>query len=210
MKTSLFLHNVRGISLVEILVVLGLFSGIATISLASLFNTQAINARLLQSQAILDNANFSLQAATREMRYGSAFYCNDVLIDQVPTLRKGCPKSAGGGGSVIFFRPTEAVDERDRVAYFVHDGILYKRETPFGGAITTYQMTSQDIYITQFKVFIDGAHSSTGAEDVGGAIDYTQPLISLFMSGRARAPNGKTPIPFNIQTQISSRVLDNS
>lgn len=202
--------QVRGLSLVEILVVLGLFSGVATISLATLFNTQAINVKLLQSQAILDNVNLSLQTISREMRYGSDFYCTSYLETVTPTLRKGCPKSLGGG-TVLFFQPVEAVDERDRVAYFINRGILYKREIPFVGASTTYQMTSEDVYITHLQFFVEGANTSTGMQDVLSSLDYTQPRISLFISGRAKVSRGTdTPVPFYIQTQISPRVLDNS
>lgn len=211
MKSFPYSHNPQGLSLVEILVVLGLFSGIATLSLATLFNTQAINTRLLQSQAILDNVNLSLQTITREIRYGTDFYCAQTLPEIVPTLRKGCPNGSGGGGAVIVFRPAESEDERDRVTYFVSNGILYKRETFFGQATTTYQMTSQDIYITRLKVFIQGANSSSPLPNEGGVMDDAQPLISLFISGRARSSNStETPVPFYIQTQVSTRALDNS
>ncbi len=66
--------KIEGYSLVEILVVLGLFSSIATLSLGALFNAQAVNARLQETQAILDNINLSMQTVTRDIRFGSDFY----------------------------------------------------------------------------------------------------------------------------------------
>lgn len=209
MRKNILQQSISGLSLVEILVVLGLFSGIATISLATLFNTQAINVKLLQSQSILDNVNLSLQTIVREMRYGSDFYCTSALEATAPTLRKGCPRNLGGG-TVLYFLPTDAVDEKDRAAYFVSNGILYKREILFSGASTTYQMTSEDIYITHLRFFVEGANTAAGTQDVGGAIDYAQPLISLFLSGTAKATNrDDSPVPFSVQTQISTRLLDN-
>jgi type II secretory pathway pseudopilin PulG len=210
MKNTLHTLRFSGLSLVEILVVLGLFSGIATLSLSVLFNTQAINVKLLQSQAILDNVNLSLQSLSREMHYGSRFYCTSSFEAVTPILRKGCPR-LGGGGGVLYFLSSDAGNEKDRTVYFVTDGILYKRDIPFVGASTTYQLTSEDVYITRMRFFVEGANTSTGVEDVDGVVDYSQPLISLFISGRARVTNGRdTPVPFYIQTHISPRVLDNS
>ena len=68
--------QIKAFSLVEILVVLGLFSSIATLSLGALFNAQAINAHLQATQAILDNINLSSQTITRDIRFGSLFHCN--------------------------------------------------------------------------------------------------------------------------------------
>ena len=210
MRKLLSKKRIHGLSLVEILVVLGLFSGIATLSLATLFNTQAINVKLLQSQSILDNVNLSLQTISREIRYGTDFYCSSTIEAVAPTLRKSCPMESGGGAS-LSFQPPESVDDRDRVTYFIANGVLYKKDIPFIGSSTVYQMTSLDIYITQFKVFVSGANTSVGSQDVGNVTDFTQPLVSLFVSGRTRSSSAnQTPTPFYIQTHISTRILDNS
>ena len=74
-----------GFSLVEILVVLGLFSSIATLALGSLFNAQSLNGRLQETQAILDNINLSMQTITRDIRFGSEFYATT----SVPVLNSG-------------------------------------------------------------------------------------------------------------------------
>ncbi len=188
---------------------LGLFSGIATLALGALFNTQTINNKLLQSQAIMDNANLSLQTITREIRYGTDFYCTNS-VSVATTTRKNCP-SASGGGVVLLFKVSNAAAEKDRVVYFVNNGILYKKEIPFGGVPSIYQMTTDDVYITQFKLYVDGANSSTGIFDDGAAIDYTQPKITIFIAGHATSvKTSETAATFNIQTTVSPRSLDNS
>lgn len=194
----------------EILVVLGVFSGVVTISLATLFNMQAINTKFLQSQSILDNVNLSMQTITRDIRYGLYFHCTTSLASTTPTLRKGCSKETGGG-TVLYYQPPNATDERDRVVYYVANGILYRADMFYNASTTVYQMTSSDVEITRFKIFAEGVNTSTGEQDIGGAIDYTQPLITIFISGIAKSGNARqAPVPFNIQTHISARILDNS
>jgi type II secretory pathway pseudopilin PulG len=202
--------KIKGLTLVEILVVLGLFSGVITMSLGVLFNVQAINVRLQKTQTILDNANLSLLSMTREMRYGSSFYCSSVATSTPPIVRKSCSLTEGGG-AFLYFRTADAVRDNDRVGYFVSNGVLYKVELPELGASSTYQMTSSDVYIESMKFFVDGALSSTPSRNEGGVlVDYEQPLISIFVGGKAKAFTTKEqPVSFNLQTQVSSRMLDN-
>lgn len=207
------IRSIKGLTLVEILVVLGLFSGISTLALGALFNTQTINNKLLQNQAILDNVNLSLQTVTRDIRYGMDFHCSDTLTPAT-TTRRSCLEG-DGGGTVLIFKSQDGVEDEDRDTYFVHQGILYKRETRTVSSLpvdTTYQMTSSDIYITKFVLYVDGAYASNPTLSFDTvSIDYSQPKITLFISGRVGVikPN-ETPSTFNIETTISPRVIDNS
>jgi type II secretory pathway pseudopilin PulG len=201
--------HIRGLTLVEILVVLGLFSGVATLALGALFNTQTINNRLVENQSILDNVNLSLQIVTRDIRYGTDFYCSSSL-EEATTTRKSCTYS-GGGGVVLSFRSTDSNNALDRVTYYVQDGVLYKRENNFGSPASTYQMTARDIYITQFRLYVDGAYATDPTLSTDGStIDYSQPSVTILVSGRSK-PSRPTVAPaiFNIQTTIAPRLLDN-
>lgn len=209
MKRLLITLKLRGLTLVEILVVLGLFSGVATLSLGALFNTQAINNKLVENQSILDNVNLSLQSVTRDIRYGTDFYCSSSIA-VATTTRRSCEHSSGGG-TVLSFKSTESVNDEDRVTYYVQDGILYKRENPFGSPASTYQMTAKDVYITQFHLYVDGAYATDPALSTDGvSVDFAQPRVTLLLSGRSN-PSRKTaePATFSVQTTISPRLLDN-
>lgn len=211
MKLKYF-KSKRGFSLVEIIVVLGLFSSISTIVLGALFNAQAINGRLQETQSILDNVNLSTQVVTRDIRFGSDFYCTDALPEvgsTTPTVRKNCPIGTLGG-TVLIFKPADAGNPLDRVAYRVANGVLYKHDYPFGGAREQLQMTSSDIVIDSFKYFLDGANTSNGSNDEGGLSDYKQPLITILISGRSiPISSTRVPVTFSIQTSVSARELDN-
>jgi type II secretory pathway pseudopilin PulG len=204
--------NIQGYSLVEILVVLGLFSSIATLSLGALFNAQSVNARLQETQAILDNINLSSQTVTREIRFGSDFYCSTTLPTSqtaIPTQRKNCEEGTTPG-TILIFKPSDATNELDRVAYYVSNGVLYKDVYPYLGSTTVLQMTSDDVNITSFRVTVNGANTSTGENDVSNAIDYAQPLIRIYLTGKTRPAKASTPpATFDIQTAVSARELDN-
>ena len=94
-------YSRRGFTLVEILVVLGLFSSVMTIAAGALFTTQAINVKLQETQSILDNVNIAMETMTREIRYGTNFHCGISISSASSTLRKNCT-FANQGGTVLF------------------------------------------------------------------------------------------------------------
>ena len=205
-------EKVQGFTLVELLVVLGLFSGIATLSLGALFNAQSVNSRLQETQTILDNINLSAQTITRDIRFGSDFYCAQVLPTTsllVPTVRKNCVFGTTSG-SVLIFRASDAVNELDRVAYYVSNGVLYKNVYQYLATTTVLQMTSDDVNIKSLTFNVDGAQTSTGINDEASAVDYKQPLITIFLSGVTRPAKENTPpAAFDLETVVSPREIDN-
>lgn len=212
MKIKLFKKSIQAFSLVEILVVLGLFSSISTLVLGALFNAQAINGRLQQTQAILDNVNLSTQTVTRDIRFGTDFYCTTTVpagVYAVPTVRKSCSYENGVAGKVLIFRPSNATANLDRVAYYVSSGVLYKNEY-FSGVASTIQMTADDVVVEAVNFYVDGANTSDGTSDEGNVSDFRQPIITFIISGRAKSYNStRAPISFSLQTHVSSRALDN-
>ena len=210
------ISKLRAFSLVEILVVLGLFSGITTLALGALFNAQTINGHLQETQSILDNVNLSLQTITREIRYGTEFYCSTVTPTStvpLPSVRKNCAYGAdgsGGGGIALFFKPADVENDRDRIAYYVKNGTLYEDEYTYGEATTTFQLTTNDVLVKSLTFYVDGAQTSDGSNDDAGATDKEQPLITLLISGQTKSAKTNVPsTPFDIQTTISSRDIDN-
>ncbi len=204
-----FFRSQSGFSLVEIIVVLGLFSTISTLVLGSLFNAQAINARLQETQSILDNVNLSAQVVTRDIRFGSDFYCTNTVPVVIPSVRKNC-HLGGVGGTLLIFQPSDAANSLDRVTYSIANGILYKNEYRTGFPVEILQMTAGDVVIESMTYYVDGANTSNGSNDEGGLSDYKQPLITILISGRSISlSSARKPVTFNIQTSVSARELDN-
>ena len=209
---SLQIKKIRGFTLVEILVVLGLFSSIATLSLGSLFNAQAINSRLQETQAIFDNVNLSIQTITRDIRFGSDFYCDVALPlspSVVPTVRRNCIHGVSAG-SVLIFKPSGATNDLDRVAYYIKNGILYKDNYPYNATATVFQLTADDVLITSLLFYVDGAQTSDGSNDYLNQLDYKQPLVTVLFSGKTNPVSKNTkPSGFDIETAVSVHEIDN-
>ena len=205
----------HGFTLVELLVVLGLFSSIATLSLGALFNTQAINGRLQETQSILDNINLSSQTIVRDIRFGSDFYCATALPvvgqgETVPTVRKNCRYVDNVPGKVLIFTSADATNELDRVMYYVQNGILYKDTYPYVGTPVTEQMTTNDVTINSLIFYVEGSQTSDGSNDYLDASDFKQPLVTIFLSGLTKPIKaGASPVPFNFQTTVSVSEIDN-
>lgn len=214
MKTFFLKRDIEGFSLVEILVVLGLFSSISTLSLGALFNAQAINRRLQETQSILDNVNLSTQTITREIRFGTEFYATTTLQlqdDPAPTFRRNCTYALNANTpcTILMFKPSDAVDARDRIAFYLLSGVLYKTTYPFGGSSSTEQMTSNDVTISSLFFYVEGAQTSDGSNDESDATDFKQPLITFLLSGSTNSASGRVAsTTFNFETNISPRELD--
>lgn len=211
------IRSVAAFSLVEMLVVLGLFSSIATLSLGALFNAQSINSHLQETQSILDNINLSIQTISRDIRFGSEFYGTSTIPTSralVPTVRKNCEFGSGTstGCSVLIFKSSYAVDDLGRTVIYVKNGSLYKAEFPSVGDPVILQMTTNDVIIAtgSLTFYVEGAQTSSGSNDEGGAFDYKQPLITFLISGKTKSfKNGVPSVSFSLQTHISAREPDN-
>jgi prepilin-type N-terminal cleavage/methylation domain-containing protein len=221
-------NNSAGFTLVEILVVMGLFSAVMVIAAGSLLMTQAVNTKLQETQSILDNVNLSMDIMSREIRYGSAFHCDIATfsgpgtLNQVAssTLRRDC-SFADQGGTMLIFRPYQSSTSTDRVAYYLKGGIIFKDEY-IGGATTTYQVTADNVTINSLAFYVHGAYSasSTAMQNASNTIDYTQPLITLTIAGETKpaktyyasvvgeGTKNIRAVRFIVETSISARELD--
>lgn len=205
--------SMKGFTLVELMVSMAIFISVITIATGALFASQVVNTRLEQTQAILDGINLATEMMVRDMRYGFNFYCDTSVPSPMTSLRKNCEYP--GGGTVLIFRPSlplsDSTNERlDRVAYYIQDGILYKNEYPYGSLMRTYQITSNDVNITDLHFYSAGLNTTTGVGDYAGSYDYNQPLVTMVISG-VTIPQKKTiqPVTFTVQTSGTSRALDN-
>ncbi len=200
--------SMRGFTLIELMVTAALFITVITIATGALFSAQAINVKLQETQAILDEMNLSVQMISKDIRYSSQFYCSSDPEDssaRISGARSSCAYPSGG--TAIFFRPSIALSgttdaSKDRAVYFISNNTLYKTEYPFGGVSQTYPITSQDIKVNTFEVYVSGAESSPA--------NLNQPLITFTITGDTvpRALNVKK-VRFSLQQSVSPRGLDN-
>lgn len=206
------IYNQKGFTLVEILVVLGLFSTMSVFALGALFNAQAINGHLQETEAVLDNLNLSAQTIMRDIRFGSNFHCDTVVPSTGTTTRRNCV-SGSQPGVALLFRPSDAVNVKDRSMYYVDKGVIYRDDWDgvSGARVAHLQMTSGEVSVKTISFYVDGAFtgSTTDALNGGFGFDYKQPLITLLISGVTKPKTlSSTSSLFNIETHISPREID--
>lgn len=222
--------HIRGFTLVEIIVVVGLFASIMTIAVGALFTTQAVNTKLLATQSVLDNLDFSIETIAREIRYGYEFHCAQTLNEDTMMLRKSCPyrdAPAASGGFFLFFNEKgETGDSDTRVVYYAsttrYGSSIFKDEY-VNGATTTYQITADNVKIKSLIFYVNGANTSEGSStlDVNSVADYEQPLVTISISGEVEQvkknfqvdpldgiKKDTGTVKFNLQTSVSARELD--
>ncbi|MCF7843722.1 type II secretion system GspH family protein [Candidatus Gracilibacteria bacterium] len=210
--------HTKGFTLVEMIVVLGVFSYLMTLAAGILYMTQDINVKLQGSQAVLDNVNLSMETISRDIRQGYSFHCAETLDEIDMNLRKSCSYEnvgAGHGGKVLFFRPASAATSTDRVAYYASTtqyGDVILKDEYISGSTTTYQMTANDVKIKSLIFYVVGANSGGEiGQDVDDVHDFAQPLITINLTGETIliGKNGTTtPVSFSIQSSVTARSFD--
>lgn len=201
--------SVGGFTLVELMVVIALFTTIMMAAIGALFSAQAVNTKLQQTQIILDGANLAVEEMVRDIRYGSTFYCTDNSImqnfPQVMPDRLSC--SYPNGNTVLIFKPGEILSpvnsQNDRIAYYTSGGALFKKSFPGGDTtIPAIQVTASDIVVNDLTFYVRGAETNS-------ALDYIQPVVTLSLSGitKPNSPNVEQ-VKFSVQTTSSTRKID--
>lgn len=194
--------TVKGFTLIELMVVIALFTTIMTISIGALYSAQAINTKLQQTQIILDGVNLATEEIIRDIRYGLIFYCTDT----VPTVSPDRMDCYPNGNTVLVFKPgnalTSAKSSSDRIVYYISNGSIFKKEFPEGVPSTPIQITVSNVVIDKLTFYVKGS----GLVSSG---DYIQPVITLAITGTTKPSNGNVaPVTFSVETSSSARALD--
>jgi prepilin-type N-terminal cleavage/methylation domain-containing protein len=207
--SSIVRIRARGFTLIELMVSMAIFISVLFIAMGAVYSAQSVSVQLEQNQVILDGVNLAVEVMTRDIRYGSTFYCGTPPATS-PVPSNDCAYGASSGANAIAFKPANTLTGSinpsfDRVVYYISNGIIYKNETP-GGDVNlskTYQITTPDVKISQLTFYVQGAIPSTNS------LDYNQPVITVIIQGQTIPPKTTvTPVTFKVQTSISSRGLD--
>jgi prepilin-type N-terminal cleavage/methylation domain-containing protein len=197
--------RVRGFTLVELLVVLALFTMVIVLASGALYSAQAQNVKLQQTQVILDGVNLAVEVIARDIRYGSQFYCGNATSSPITALPA---TRCTNGGTILVFKPSVPLSVSnpsfDRVVYYRSpNGALFKQEYPAGTAVApATQITTSDFNVTGLTFYVFGAEQSP--------TDYNQPLVTVSLSGvTIPTKSDVKPVSVTLQTSASSRRVDN-
>jgi|JI10StandDraft_1071094.scaffolds.fasta_scaffold108751_3 prepilin-type N-terminal cleavage/methylation domain-containing protein len=194
--------NIKGFTLVEMLVSLALFTIVATMSVGTLLVLIAGNARVVGEQSALTSMSFALDSMTREIRTGSDYYCDtDVQVGSAAvynsaTVVRNC--SAGAVG--ISFR--EAGDSitggtgAKRIAYYFSNNQLWRKV----GANAAQPIITNDVVVTNARFVV------TGVGPLGTSTNIVQPTVTILI--QAQASTTDSTKNFTLQSTITQRALD--
>lgn len=217
-------YRVRGFTLVELIVAVGLFATVSVIAVGALFQAQSINAKMQQTHIMLDGINLSIESITRDIRYGRQFHCTNhsdtemlgnLDIDLTGyRLRNNClytPDSGSSGGNTLVLGQSGAnAGTNDRYIYYLYNGRIMKWEGDHLTGTST-PITSDDVEIEYLKFFVSGAESTSFDQNLTGVAEVTpeQPVITVVIVGVTKPIKiGIQKVYFKLQTTVIPREID--
>lgn len=184
------LNKNKGFTLVELIVSVSLFAVIMLISMGSILSVFEANRKSQSLRAVMDNLNFTLEAMTRTIRFGTNYHCDYTA----GTLTS--PRDCVAGATSISVLDSSGLNQ---VTYKLSNNRIAR--TINGGA--DYYLTSSDVTIQNLKFYVFGSTKySTSA-------DLYQPQVIVVVGGYAGSSTRPTSqSSFSLQTTVSQRVFD--
>jgi prepilin-type N-terminal cleavage/methylation domain-containing protein len=185
----------RGFTLIEVMISVGLFSVVMTICTTALLSLVDANKKAQAIQSVMLNLNVAVDGMVRALRMGTGY-----RVEPIGTTCTVCTQ--------LSFFPFGADTSTDlnRVYYRLQDtngdskNEITKQYTPkgFSSAITV-PMTAKEVEINNLAFYI---------ENDGNAGTGPQPRVLIIIRGTAGAEKVKTTTSFNIQASATQRLLD--
>jgi len=173
----------RGFTLIELIVSLGLFTVVVSISGSAMY-TMAETSRTVQSiQLTMDNLSLAMEDMSRTMRTGSRYFCNPTLPFTGSSQGNNCSVPNDSVGFVSA--------SGERVVYRLSSARL---EKSVDGGNNFIPVTDQKLAIGNLSFYVLGA--------VGGT---DQPRTIVSMTATAGNPASGGSSTFTLQTSVTQR-----
>lgn len=179
--------NSKGFTLVEIMVAIGIFVVLVTISLGAIASIFDANRKSQSLKSIMTNLNFAVEVVGRNIRFGTNYHCG---TSGTLTLPQNCSR----GDSFISFLSSSG----QQIIYRLNTSTNQIEESDDGGS--TYQgITAPNINVQALDFYVLGAG--------GGGSAFLQPKVIILVRGFAGTQQS-TESSFTIETTVSQRILD--
>ncbi|MDO8509540.1 MAG: prepilin-type N-terminal cleavage/methylation domain-containing protein [bacterium] len=208
----------HGFTLVETMIATAIFTVIMLIGISTILAVNRSHKTTENTRQVIDSLSFVMEDMARNIRLGSIFYCptNPPFDSTKPEQRVSCPPTKGTfmASSILALEGLSGVPDStlpsgtsDQIVYMM----VADANCPYGCIIKSREgdPTFHGQQITPSSVHIDLTKSGFtvfGAEGVEDG-DNTQPFVVIRLHGMAKYQNIETP--FDIQTSISPRNIDN-
>ena len=175
----------RGFTLLEMIVALGIFSVAALLATSSLLSLTDAQKKAFALQSAYDNIRFALEIMAKDMRTGSVYYCGDNTDDlPVPV---STPKNCESGGPALSYKNFPG----QNIAYRIFGGSIEK----FIDGVLVGAVTSDSVVINALTFYVLGSPEG----------DDLQPRITIVIKGTAGS--GRSASKFDLQTTVSQRKI---
>ena len=175
-KNSLY----SGYTLVELIIAIGLFSIIMTLSSGAYLMMIGLNRQAQGIATGINDLSFAIETMTRDIRTGSLYSCGIGLG------LGDCPL----GSSSFSFKNKDSLT----VSYGLSGSSLQKTINA-----TQEVLTDSSVTISSFTVYVSGTSPAPS--------DYQQPRVTIVISGTVSSGAGKTQ-SFTVQTGATMRGTD--
>ncbi len=210
----------QGFTLIEMIVSLGIFSIIVTMTVGSLLVLISGNQQLQGEQNAMTNLAFAIDSMTREIRTGSNYYCagqpnynaagpqaifdsNDTTHESLGIATQDCASGRGPNEQlqgVSFFEGGNSITgtTNNRILYFydAQEQVL-KRKV---GNNAPQPIVSSGVNIVNADFFVSGTNRLGG-----GVNDFEQPTVTVYLVAEQEGEPDKR---YYIETTVTQRILD--
>lgn len=203
-----FKNNNKGFTLIEMIVVLGAFTIVITISLSSFLAILNAQKKSVSIENVQENLRFALEMMLKEIRTGTSYYCGTVYDDfGNGANNKDC---ANGGPAITFRTPSLKV-----IIYRLKDRVIEKYSSDYINPqcpVSTpsdddcfLKMTFPEIKIQDLKFYVVGSRPYIASDPSPNEL---QPRVTITLLGNMGLSQKGTLSSFNIQTTVSQRQID--
>lgn len=210
-----------GFTLIEMMISVAIFTVVMVYGVASLLSSNQSYRQTQNLRKAIDNLSFSIEDMARSLRVGTNYQCAsmfatplvdntfpDVFVNDSADLAGAgfgpgiaCPEGAGA----IFFESAEGdpAEDSDQYGFMM----LYNEEN-VGKLYKTTDGGASWLVITPPSVELDPIRSGFVVVGTGTTLDadFTQPMVFMHLVGTVQY--GSIVTPFNLQTSVSQRALD--
>lgn len=191
------LKNKRGLTLVEVIVALGIFSIATTYAIGIFVQSNQVQKRTANIQRILSDARYVLEVMAREVRLGHIDYeyyeGQGISLENMPLTQEGAVLAIRDvDNNQILFRRQEI--EESRYVIQVYSGGQW------------YDITPEDLSVERLSFYISPSRDPFVWDSQ--AVDYNsdqQPLVTIVLETKSLHRDLETEKISHLQTTVATR-----
>lgn len=167
----------RGYTLIELMVAIGLFAFVMTLTSGAYLMMISLNRRTQGLASGVDNLSFALESMTRSIRTGSSYSCG--ALGDCASGASTFTFADANGHAVTYTRSSQTGDSGSAVGDITVNGVA---------------LTAPSVNVTALTFYVSGSAAS----------DALAPHVTITVSGTVSVGPGKTE-PFTIETGATMR-----